>query len=245
MPNSSNASLALVGSTGSVRTSMRRCFAGFAASHFSRAAIIFRTSRRAGRLPASAGPHFAGLAGLREGLQAAGLQEGSSLLLEVRGGTGEYRDVESGAAELERQGVNVLVAFSTSAALAAQRATADVPIVFAAGSDPVAFRLVESIARPGGRLTGVHTVIADSTAKRFELLREIVPNLRRVVSFYNPTSVHARLWLRARLDRWSDPSCPDCPAQSAARAGGQSRKACAMRKKSSATPREDRSAGRR
>jgi len=142
----------------------------------------------ADRRRARGGPHFAGLAGLREGLQAAGLQEGSSLVLEVRGGTGEYRDVETGATELERQGVNVLVAFSTSAALAAQRATADVPIVFAAGSDPVAFRLVESIARPGGRLTGVHTVIADSTAKRFELLREIVPNLRRVVSFYNPTS---------------------------------------------------------
>jgi putative tryptophan/tyrosine transport system substrate-binding protein len=134
------------------------------------------------------GPHFAGLAGLREGLQAAGLQEGASLVLEVRGGTGDYRDVQTGATELERQGVDVLVAFSTSAALAAQRATADVPIVFAAGSDPVAFRLVESIARPGGRLTGVHTVIADSTAKRFELLREIVPNLRRVVSFYNPTN---------------------------------------------------------
>ena len=83
------------------------------------------------------------------------------MILEVRGGTGEYRDVETGATELERQGVNVLVAFSTSASLAAQRATADVPIVFAAGSDPVAFRLVESIARPGGRLTGVHTVIAD------------------------------------------------------------------------------------
>jgi putative ABC transport system substrate-binding protein len=110
------------------------------------------------------------------------------VIVEVRGGTGDLRDVEFGAADLERQGADVIVAFSTSATLVTQRATANVPIVFAAGSDPVAFGFVDSIARPGGRLTGVHTVIADSTAKRFELLREILPTLRRTVTFYNPAS---------------------------------------------------------
>jgi putative ABC transport system substrate-binding protein len=132
------------------------------------------------------GPHFAGLAGLRDGLQAAGLQEGPSVIVDVRGGTGDLREVETGAADLERQGADVIVAFSTSATLVTQRATANVPIVFAAGSDPVAFGFVDSIARPGGRLTGVHTVIADSTAKRMELLREMVPDVRRAVTFYNP-----------------------------------------------------------
>jgi putative ABC transport system substrate-binding protein len=132
------------------------------------------------------GPHYAGLAGLREGLKLAGLEEGSSLVVDVRDGKGDLGAIGIGAAELERQGVNVIVSFSTSATLATQRATLNVPIVFAAGSDPVTFGFVESIPRPGGRLTGVHTVIADSTAKRFELLREMVPTLRRVVTFYNP-----------------------------------------------------------
>jgi putative ABC transport system substrate-binding protein len=134
------------------------------------------------------GPHHAGVAGLREAMKLAGLQEGSSLIVDVRDGKGDLRAIEIGAADLEGQGVNLIVSFSTSATLATQRATVNVPIVFAAGSDPVAFGFVDSIPRPGGRLTGVHTVIADSTAKRLELLREMVPSLRRVITFYNPAS---------------------------------------------------------
>jgi putative ABC transport system substrate-binding protein len=80
----------------------------------------------------------------------------------------------------------VILPIATSVALATKRATEAVPIVFAAGSDPVAFGLVDSIARPGGRLTGVHFITADLTAKRLEILKELVPTLRRVVSFYNP-----------------------------------------------------------
>ena len=58
--------------------------------------------------------------------------------------------------------------------------------MFAAGTDPVAAGLVESIAAPGGRLTGFHFLTVDLTAKRLEILREIVPNLRRIVTFYDP-----------------------------------------------------------
>ena len=82
--------------------------------------------------------------------------------------------------------VNVIVAITTTAAFAAKFATVEVPIVFAAGEDPVAAGLVESMAKPGGRLTGFHFLTNDLTAKRLEILREIVPKLRRIVTFYNP-----------------------------------------------------------
>jgi ABC-type uncharacterized transport system substrate-binding protein len=136
------------------------------------------------------GPHRAGVEGLREGLKAAGLGPDRVALI-VRDGGGDLQAVEAAARELERGGVRVIVAFSTSVALAAQRATTEVPIVFAAGSDPVAFGLVDSIAKPGGRITGVHAVIADATAKRFELLRELLPGMRRAVTFYNPGNAAA------------------------------------------------------
>ena len=68
-----------------------------------------------------------------------------------------------------------------------KRATMAVPIVFAVGSDPVAAGLVESFAKPGGRCTGVHYQ-ADLTSKRLEILREILPALRRVVAFYDPNN---------------------------------------------------------
>jgi len=64
--------------------------------------------------------------------------------------------------------------------------TVDIPIVFCAGTDPVELGLVDSFAKPGGRLTGVYYRVTDLTAKRLEILKEIVPKLRRVVTFYNP-----------------------------------------------------------
>ena len=67
-----------------------------------------------------------------------------------------------------------------------QRATTKVPIVFYAGVDPVEVGLVKSLARPGGRITGVHSLQADLIGKRLEILKEIVPTLRRVVAFNNP-----------------------------------------------------------
>ena len=80
----------------------------------------------------------------------------------------------------------MIVAIGTSTARAAKRATIEVPIVFAGGTDPVAAGLVESIAMPGGRLTGFYFLTVDLTAKRLEILREIVPKLRRIVTFYDP-----------------------------------------------------------
>ena len=138
------------------------------------------------------GPHRAGVLGLRDGLKAAGFDE-AAIVLAVRDVRGDLSAISGLAKELEREDTDVLVVFGTSTALATQRSTERVPIVFAVGGDPVAFGLVESIAKPGGRLTGLHTIISDLTAKRLELLRQIVPTLRRIVTFYN-RKIRAR-WL--------------------------------------------------
>ena len=66
--------------------------------------------------------------------------------------------------------------------------SADIPIVFAVGSDPTVLGLVESFAKPGGRLTGVHFQLTDLTGKRLEILKEILPKVNRVVTFYNPSN---------------------------------------------------------
>jgi len=130
------------------------------------------------------GTYHAGVAGLRAGLEAAGLDEGS-VALDIRDAHGELARIQAAAKELEREGVDVIVVFGTSGALAVKATTTSVPVVFAVGGDPVGFGFVESIAKPGGRFTGLHTSVADLKPKRLQLLREIVPTLRRVVTLYN------------------------------------------------------------
>jgi putative ABC transport system substrate-binding protein len=133
------------------------------------------------------GPYyFAGVEGLREGLKAAGLEEGRDVALIVRDAMGDLNAAGRAARELEQDGVDVIVALATSVALASKGATKTVPIVFAAGSDPVAMGLVDAIARPGGRVTGLHSIVTDLTPKRVEILRELVPSVKRVLSFYDP-----------------------------------------------------------
>jgi putative ABC transport system substrate-binding protein len=133
------------------------------------------------------GPYyFAGVEGLREGLKAAGLEEGRDVALIVRDAMGDLNAAGGAARELERDGVDVIVALATSVALASKGATENVPIVFAAGSDPVAMGLVDAIARPGGRVTGLHSIVTDLTPKRLEILHELVPAVKRVLTFYDP-----------------------------------------------------------
>jgi putative ABC transport system substrate-binding protein len=130
--------------------------------------------------------------GLRDGLKELGLEEGKHLVLEIRDTKGDLKAVEQVAKSLEREKVNLLYAINTSVTIAVRRATADIPIVFFAGADPVALGLVDSFAKPGGRLTGVHGLVRDLTAKRLEILKDILPKLRRVVTFYDPGNPVAR-----------------------------------------------------
>lgn len=132
------------------------------------------------------GPYEAVVEGLREGLKELGLEEPRQIVLEIRDIKGDPNAVEDAARSLERDKVRLIYSVPTSVTTVVKRATTDVPIVFCVGSDPVALGLVETFARPGGRLTGIHYLSTDLTAKRLEILKEIVPKLRRVVTFYNP-----------------------------------------------------------
>jgi putative ABC transport system substrate-binding protein len=124
--------------------------------------------------------------GLRVGLRQLGLEEGKQFALTIQDTKGNAKAAEEAAKNLEKQKVNLIYTTQTSVTLTTKRATADIPIVFCAGADPVELGLVESFARPGGRLTGVFYRDTDLTAKRLEILKEIIPKLRRAVTFYNP-----------------------------------------------------------
>jgi putative ABC transport system substrate-binding protein len=146
------------------------------------------------------GPYSAAIDGLRDGLRELGLEEGKQFLLHVRDVKGDLKSVEAAARSLEEQKVDLIYALATSVTLAAKRATKRVPIVFYAGTDPVAVGLVESFRKPGGRLTGVHGQFNDLTAKRLELLKEMIPRLRRAVTFYNPDNPAAQQSLKLARD---------------------------------------------
>jgi putative tryptophan/tyrosine transport system substrate-binding protein len=126
------------------------------------------------------------LEGFRAGLRELGIKEGEQITLTVRDWHGDNKAAEQAVKELERDKVDLVYSTSSGGALAAKRATTGVPVVFCAGTDPVVLGLVESFAKPGGRFTGVHYRSTDLTAKRFEILTEIVPGIRNVVTFYNP-----------------------------------------------------------
>jgi ABC-type uncharacterized transport system substrate-binding protein len=134
------------------------------------------------------GPWYAVIDGLREGLKKLDFIEGNQFVLDIRDTRGDLDAVEKAARNLEEQKVNLIYTVATSVSLAAKRVTLNVPQAFVAGTDPVAVQLVDSMARPGGRSTGVHFLSTDLTGKNLELLREIVPHLRRVVTFYNPSN---------------------------------------------------------
>lgn len=124
--------------------------------------------------------------GLRIGLKELGLEEGKHFTLDIRDWKGDAKAADDAARHLERERADLILATSTGSTIAAKRVTTDVPVVFSVGGDPVALGFAESFARSGGRLTGVYSRASDLTAKRLELLRELVPNLRRVGTFYNP-----------------------------------------------------------
>ncbi|HVJ24185.1 MAG TPA: ABC transporter substrate-binding protein [Burkholderiales bacterium] len=138
------------------------------------------------------GSYSAALDGLRDGLKELGFEEGKQFVFHLRDTKGDLKAVEAAAKNLEAERVDLIYAVATSVTLATKTATKAVPIVFYAGTDPVAFGLIESYRKPGGRLTGVHGQFTDLTAKRMQLLQEIVPKLRRVVTFYNPDNPAAR-----------------------------------------------------
>jgi putative ABC transport system substrate-binding protein len=123
----------------------------------------------------------------RRGLQELGYVEGQSIRFEARWAQGRTERLPGLAAELVGLRVDVIVTGGSEAARAAKQATATIPIVMATGSDPVKFGIVESLARPGGNVTGVSSISGELMAKRVELLRELLPKISRVAILWDET----------------------------------------------------------
>jgi putative ABC transport system substrate-binding protein len=117
-------------------------------------------------------------------LRELGWIEGRTIAIEYRWAEGHGERFAEIAAEFVRLKVDVIVT-SGGAVLAAKQATSLIPIVFAVATDPVGGGLVASLARPGGNVTGLSSQFTDLAGKRLELLREIVPNLRRLAIMAN------------------------------------------------------------
>ncbi|MGH8065443.1 MAG: ABC transporter substrate-binding protein [Candidatus Entotheonellia bacterium] len=121
----------------------------------------------------------------REGLHELGYVEGKHLTLEWRNARGSTEQLAVLADALVRLKVDLILAVNTPAALAAKKATSTIPIVITRVANPVESGLVASLARPGGNVTGVSSMHVELSAKRVELLREILPGLSRVVVLFN------------------------------------------------------------
>jgi putative tryptophan/tyrosine transport system substrate-binding protein len=133
-------------------------------------------------------PWYEAVDGLRAGLKELGLEEGKQFVLDVRDSKGDLKAVEEAARALERENVKLIYAIASSVVATTKKTTSEVPVLFNVGSDPVAAGLVDSFAKPGGRLTGVHFLVRDLTGKRLEIFKELVPKLRTILTFYNPAT---------------------------------------------------------
>jgi putative ABC transport system substrate-binding protein len=124
--------------------------------------------------------------GLRQGLKELGYVEGRDMILEIRAGRGQYPNALEAARDLVRQGVHMLVSAGTLATKAAKEAAGNLPVVFTQVGEPVSAGFVASIPRPGGNMTGLSHLLGDTTGKRLELLKELVPHVRTVLVIFDP-----------------------------------------------------------
>jgi putative ABC transport system substrate-binding protein len=124
---------------------------------------------------------------LGQGLRSLGYVEGKNIIIDYRYAEGNERRLSDLAAELVHLKVDALVVTGTQGAIAAKHATATIPIVMTTGSNPVARRIVASLAHPGGNITGLASDVGDLAGKRLELLKEAVSSISRVGVLWNPS----------------------------------------------------------
>ena len=122
---------------------------------------------------------------LFDNLRELGWIEGKNVTFEHRFAENRLERLPELAAELVRLNVDVIVAVGTLGPLAAKRATTTIPIVMLSAGDPLGTGLVDSLARPGGNVTGMSLMVPDLGGKRLELLKELLPRLSRVAVFWN------------------------------------------------------------
>jgi len=127
-----------------------------------------------------------------QGLRDLGYVEGRNVVIEYRDAEGKLERFPALAAELVALKVDVIVAPTTPATVAAKQATKTIPIVFAVVSDPVTSGLVTSLARPGGNVTGLSVLEPELVGKRLELLKQVVPGVSRVAVLWHPGAVGER-----------------------------------------------------
>ncbi|MGH8700117.1 MAG: ABC transporter substrate binding protein, partial [Burkholderiales bacterium] len=119
--------------------------------------------------------------GLRQGLKDLGYVEGRDVVLEIRAGRGQYSTALEATRELVKAQVHIFVSAGTVATKAVKEAAGNLPIVFTQVGEPVAAGFVKSLPRPGGNMTGFSHLLPETTGKRLELLKEIVPRCRTVL----------------------------------------------------------------
>ena len=143
-----------------------------------------KTPIKIGVLTDSWGP-TPGVAGLRDGLEKLGYRENKDFVLGVRFTQGDIAALPAAARQLVQQGVDVLFTVNPAATKAAQAVTKKIPIVFYGAADPVGLGLIQSLAHPGGNITGITDIDLELDRKRLEVLKEMIPVLKRVMFAYN------------------------------------------------------------
>lgn len=131
----------------------------------------------------------------KQGLREHGYSEGKNIILEYRYAEGRYDRLPDLAQEFVREKVDVIVTTSSISAQAARKATRTIPIVMTSGS-PVEQGLAESLARPGGNVTGLSVLVSDLSGKRVELLKESFPKLSRVAALWSPRASESVIGLK-------------------------------------------------
>lgn len=126
------------------------------------------------------------LEAFRRGLREQGYIEGQNIQIEYRHESQDLTRLTQHAADLVAMDIDLLVAVTSNAAVAAKKATSTVPIVFMGVTDPISAGLAQSLARPGGNATGITNVAAILTGKRLEILKEVVPKLVHVAVLWDP-----------------------------------------------------------
>src|SRR5687767_6150898 len=160
---------------------------------FALSSVHFSEAQQASKIPTigilfPGSPFYAEplMGAFHQGLRDHGYIDGKNIAIEYRYSEGKHERLPELAAELIRLNVAVIVVSSTPAIQAVKNATKTIPIVMAAAADPVAAGLVDSLARPGGNITGSSMRSPEVSGKRLELIKEVVPKARRVGILWNP-----------------------------------------------------------